>query len=149
MKYRAYVLFALYLAAIVYLSLQSSARGRAFHLQHPRGIHLHALGEFLRSFGYEVRAVSYRDWVARLETVPDGPLAPLLPFLLQRCGPEELTQIELWQRSHSARFTCDETLRALAPSGIECPPLDVQLIRRYVDYLVRIGFIELAPNIRA
>jgi len=135
--------------AIVYLSLQSSARGRAFHLQHPRGIHLHALGEFLRSFGYEVRAVSYRDWVARLETVPDGPLAPLLPFLLQRCGPEELTQIELWQRSHSARFTCDETLRALAPSGIECPPLDVQLIRRYVDYLVRIGFIELAPNIRA
>jgi thioester reductase-like protein len=130
---------------IAFLSPQPASQGRTFHLQNPRAIHLEALGNILRSLGYEVRAVPYHDWLARLETWSDGPLAPLLPFLEQRWGREQLTYMELMQRQHRPRLTCDQTLQALATSGIDCPAVDDQLIARYLRYFAVTGFIASPP----
>jgi thioester reductase-like protein len=131
--------------SIVCLSLRPSSIGRTFHLQHPRSIHIETLTEFLRAAGYKVRSVPYWDWVACLETLPDGPLAPLLPLLVQRWGPEQLTYMEFWQRRYRPRFTCDETLQALDSSSIVCPALDRVLMERYLRYLSSTGFITAPP----
>jgi thioester reductase-like protein len=133
--------------AIVHLSRQSASIGRAFHLQHPRAMHLDTLGQILRSLGYEITPVRYRDWVERIQARTDGPLYPLVPFLGHRWRPEELTYVELAQRAHRPRLACDETLGALALAGIECPPLDRELIARYLQYLMRIGFIAAPPRV--
>jgi thioester reductase-like protein len=127
--------------SIVYLSRTSAAQGRAFHLQHPRGMSFDTFGETLKSLGYPLRGVPYEEWVRRVEARPDDSLYPLLPFLMQRWAPEGLTSLELWQRSHRARLTCDETSTLLAGAGIECPPLDQRLIGRYLEFLRAANFI--------
>jgi thioester reductase-like protein len=132
--------------SIVYLSLQPAFLGRASHLQHPHGIHLETLAQILRALGYEIQVMPYWDWVARLETWRDGPLAPLMPFLLHRWGPEQLSYMERFQRQYRPKFTCVETSRALAGSGIVCPAADRALIERYLRYFAQTGFIASAPR---
>ena len=40
------------------------------------------------------------------------------------------------------RYDCGQTQRELDGSGIECPPVDAQLLGTYLRYLRRIGFIQ-------
>jgi hypothetical protein len=37
---------------------------------------------------------------------------------------------------------CRNTLQYLADSGIACPPLDANLVKTYVDYMLDSGFLE-------
>jgi thioester reductase-like protein len=125
--------------SIVHLSLRPSSVGRAFHLQSPRPLRLEALGEILRSLGYEVEPLPYGAWIGRIERRPQGPLYPLLPFLARRWCPEGITYVELAQRTHRPRFACEDTRSALSDAGIECPSLEASLIRRYLDWLIATG----------
>jgi thioester reductase-like protein len=128
--------------SIVYLSRQPASRGRAFHLQHPfGGVALENFGPILSELGYPVRLVPFQDWLKELADSPASPLKPLLPFFTRRWPPKQLTYVELWERAHRPLLTCHETLEALAPAAIRCPPLDRRLIGRYLDYLARTGFI--------
>jgi hypothetical protein len=95
----------------------------------------------MSELGYPVRLVPFQEWLKELATWPASPLQPLLPFFTRRWPPKQLTYVELWERAHRPRLTCHETLEALAPAGIQCPPLDRHLIGRYLSYLARTGFI--------
>ena len=134
--------------SILHLSRDVRSRGCAFHLQNPRAISFAQYGELLRELGYSLHGIPYRDWVTRIDGHPEGPLYPLLPFLTHRWAPEDLTYVELWQRDHRPRLTCNETLEALRGSGIVCPALDRELLARYLEFLSRSGFIR-APGVPA
>jgi thioester reductase-like protein len=133
--------------AIVYLSRQKESIGKAFHLQHPQPISLKDLVEWVRSFGYPVKMISYEEWQAELinnVSSVDNPLYTLRPFLLERWSDEQLTIPDLYLQARRPIISCQETLKALAGSSIVCPPIDSQLLMTYTSYLIQSGFLTLA-----
>jgi hypothetical protein len=92
--------------------------------------------------GYPVREVPYAVWQqflaqhagAAAEQNPLAMLTALFPM-----APAELSAVP--------RFRCDvsRTEAGLAGTGIACPPADAALVRRYVAYLARCGFLP-APR---
>ena len=53
-------------AAIVHLSRQKASIGKIFHLANPRRVGLRHIADWIRSYGYPLRRVSYDSWVAEL-----------------------------------------------------------------------------------
>ncbi|PSB67484.1 hypothetical protein C7B61_05920 [filamentous cyanobacterium CCP1] len=133
--------------AIVYLSQQKSAFGKAFHLQNPHLLHWSKLVDFICSMGYPMERVSYEEWQLRLSQQRDNPLYPLLPFFRHRWSDQQLTYIELNEQGYRPEIGYEETLVALSGSSIVCPPLDEKLLQIYFSYFIRSGFLE-APKIR-
>jgi thioester reductase-like protein len=126
--------------SIVSLSRQARSRGKAFHLNAPRGIHWQELLKILNSLGHDVQMLPHDEWITRLTTDTNSPLFPLLPYLQRRSS--ELTHLELFQERYRARVTCDATAMALAPAGIVCPPIERSYISRCLSYLSALGLLS-------
>ena len=133
--------------AIVYLSLQKSSKGKAFHLQHPEPAPLTKLVDWLRLFGFPIQMIPYEQWQSKLVTdvtSAENPLYTLRPFLLERWSKEQLTIPDLYAQARRPHVNCQATLDALAGSSIACPPIDSQLFMTYASYLISSGFINVA-----
>ncbi|HEU4423637.1 MAG TPA: amino acid adenylation domain-containing protein, partial [Pilimelia sp.] len=90
------------------------------------------LAGVLHARGYPARLVPYADWRAALLARPDAALAAFAPLL----PPDSAAA--------GARpdFDCTATESAAAALGVRRPPVDAALLHRYVDHLVRVGFIH-------
>ena len=133
--------------AIVHLSRQKESIGKAFHLQHPQPVPLTVLVDWVRSFGYPVDVISYDAWQEKLinnVTSAENPLYTLRPFLLERRAEEQLTIPDLYLKARRPEISCENTLNALAGSGIICAPIDSKLFMTYTAYLIESGFLNLA-----
>ncbi|HAE06442.1 MAG TPA: polyketide synthase [Richelia sp.] len=133
--------------AIVYLSQQEEFIGKASHLQHPQPKPLSHLVDWINSMGFPVEKIPYEEWQARLInnlSSPDNPLYTLRPFLLERWSDEQITIPDLYLQSRRPKISCEETLNALAGSGIVCPPLDSELLMTYSAFLIQNGFLGAA-----
>ncbi|AUT03699.1 polyketide synthase [Nostoc sp. CENA543] len=132
--------------AIVHLSMQKDAIGQAFHLQHPQPVGLDVLVDWVRSFGYQINILPYEEWQAKLiesATSTDNPLYTLRPFLLERWSDEQLTIPDLYLKARRPHISCEETVKALAGSGVSCAPIDGKLFMTYTAYLIQSGFLTL------
>lgn len=132
--------------AVVYLSRQEKSIGKAFHLQHPQPASLKSLVEWVRSFGFDIKMISYEEWQNYLVnnvTSPENPLYTLRPFLLERWSDEQLTIPDLYLQARRPVISCEETLAALKGSGVSCPVIDSQLLMTYTSYLIQTGFLSL------
>lgn len=131
--------------AIVHLSRQKSSLGKAFHLMNPQPFRSKKLLELLRTLGYPIESVSYATWRTKLlqiaESSPEHILSPLLPFFPERESQKQVSN------PAAIEFNCQNTLDGLAGSSIACPPIDEQLLRTYVSFLIRSGFID-APQLK-
>ncbi|BAY62992.1 polyketide synthase thioester reductase subunit HglB [Calothrix brevissima NIES-22] len=133
--------------AIVYLSMQPSSIGKAFHLQHPQPAPLSTLIKWVQSFGYPVKAIPYEQWQEELinnVSSVDNPLYTLRPFLLERWSDEQLTIPDLYLQSKRPFISCEETLKALEGSSISCPPITGEMFMTYTAYLIQTGFLNVA-----
>lgn len=133
--------------AIVYLSMQPSSIGKAFHLQHPQPAPLSTLINWVKSFGYPVEAIPYEQWQTELinnVSSVENPLYTLRPFLLERWSEEQLTIPDLYLQAKRPHISCQETLNALAGSSIVCPPITSELFMTYTAYLIQTGFLNVA-----
>ncbi|MGI8503612.1 MAG: thioester reductase domain-containing protein [Hassallia sp.] len=133
--------------AIVHLSRQKESIGKAFHLQHPQPVPLTVLVDWVRSFGYPVDVISYDAWQEKLinnVTSAENPLYTLRPFLLERRAEEQLTIPDLYLKARRPEISCEDTVNALAGSGVICAPIDSKLFMTYTAYLIESGFLNLA-----
>ncbi len=133
--------------AIVHLSRQKESIGKAFHLQHPQPVPLTVLVDWVRSFGYPVDVISYDAWQEKLindVTSAENPLYTLRPFLLERRSEEQLTIPDLYLKARRPEISCEDTVNALAGSGVVCAPIDSKLFMTYTAYLIESGFLNLA-----
>ncbi len=133
--------------AIVHLSRQKESIGKAFHLQHPQPVPLTVLVDWVRSFGYPVDVISYDAWQEKLindVTSAENPLYTLRPFLLERRSEEQLTIPDLYLKARRPEISCEDTLNALAGSGVVCAAIDSKLFMTYTAYLIESGFLNLA-----
>jgi thioester reductase-like protein len=135
--------------AIVYLSQQPKSLGKAFHLQHPQPIHLSKIVDWLHEVGYPIAKLPYQQWQAELKhTVSaDNPLFTLQPFLLEKWSEEQLTILELYTQSRRPqKISCQDTLKALQGSGINCPAINSELLSIYFQHFVSNNFLSLAKT---
>ncbi|MFC4592048.1 type I polyketide synthase [Sphaerisporangium corydalis] len=126
-------------AGIVHLSRRPASLGRNFHLIAPEPTPWPEVFEAARSMGYQVRTVSYQRWRRLLDGLtepgPGGDEGNALFPLVHLFDPATAVVPD--------PVTCRATTASLSGGGVECPPLDADLFRRYVRHFIGTGF--LAP----
>jgi thioester reductase-like protein len=130
--------------AIVHLSKQQASWGKAFHLVHPHPVSSNLCFEKLRSLGYPIQNVSYKQWHTQLlniaERSPEHALYPLVSLL-----PTKNSQVQP-SDSTVVKFDCQNTINGLIGTSITCPPIDDQLLNTYFSYLIDHGFLAPPPR---
>ncbi|NEQ66973.1 MAG: amino acid adenylation domain-containing protein [Symploca sp. SIO2D2] len=123
--------------AIFYLSKQKESLGKSFHLVHPQCLPIGELVNLIRSLGYPIEQINYAQWESKMQDVilssPDDVLSPILPFLTQKVPGTQLTYLEA--SSFTQRLDCENTLKGLANSDINCPPPDRKLLQLYLNQI--------------
>lgn len=135
--------------SIVYLSTQKDATGKAFHLNNPQPGYWSQLTDFIRSFGFPIEHIAYKDWQMQLNNAvrsKENPLYHLLPFFLKKLPEEQLAISKRARQSTDPQISCSATLTALAGSSITCPPLDAKLLNTYFSHFIRSGWLDLTPK---
>ena len=138
-------------SALVRISLVPASIGKTFHFANPHTLPWNQLIAWIGSVGYPIRKVSYEEW--KIELLRDAKVSsanamyPLVPLLQ-----EPSSQERLFSSSGTPRFSCKNTEEGLSGTGIECPPLDAQLLATYFTNFVQNGFLpppEGMPSLEA
>ena len=129
---------------IVHLSKQGKSLDKAFHLIHSQPVSSHILFEELEEMGYKVQRIAYEQWYSQLLEVaknsPDHPLYPLVPLFSPARSDDASA------KSFNLKFDCYNTLQGLINSGIDCPPINRQLLKTYISYLFENGLLKPLNN---
>lgn len=120
-------------AAIAEIALAPAHANRHYHTLTETPITWRAFVHCMRAHGHAVELVPFAAWQAALR----GALAAHREFTSLALGasfdPERSARINIT----GMHFDTSRLRRALAPTGVACPPLDQQLIGTYVDAMVR------------
>lgn len=121
--------------AIVYLSRQPAAVGKAFHLIHPRPAPSDLLFDACQLAGYSIRRVPYNIWHQKLQHIAkDDPAHPLYPlaalFASRQNSPENAAQTS-FETSLEIPFDTSQTYSLLKDAPFDLPPLDLSLFNTY------------------
>ncbi|MBD2044454.1 amino acid adenylation domain-containing protein [Coleofasciculus sp. FACHB-64] len=129
--------------AIAYLSRQKESLNKDFHIVNPYPAHWNQVINWVRSFGYPLREISYDQWHGELleaaQKSSGNALSPLVDFMNQPTSQEPASTPAILQ------FDCQNTLDGLAGSSIVCPPLEAELFAPYFSYLIDNGLLDAPP----
>ncbi|WP_405597286.1 amino acid adenylation domain-containing protein [Streptomyces sp. NBC_01410] len=132
--------------AIGHISTHHPARGEVYHLTNPRSTLLHSLAERLRQRGYPVQEIPYAEWIAVLVKYaaghPTDPITPFVPLFVDRCSRADITVSEMYFQGVFPEFTRDNAERALTDAGIDIPPVDAEMMDRFIDYLSQADYVR-------
>ncbi|MCU0524368.1 MAG: amino acid adenylation domain-containing protein [Elainella sp. Prado103] len=135
--------------AIVYLSMQPQARGKAFHILNSQALPWNELIQRISDLGYPLRSLPYPQWQAmlsNLDPTTGNVLAPLLPLFTEIDPKTALTYFETFLMTAQS-FDSRNTLEGLAETSITCPTIDPALLKTYFDYFRQVGFLPSVPHL--
>ncbi len=132
--------------AIVEISLRAECQNGTFHLLNPHPLRVATMAKLMQRIDPAIDVVSlqnFRDGLASLEDSMPGEVMGLLSDVLT---PDAAGGVhaESIPAAFLARFDCQHTLHGLRHSRVKCHPVDEQLLERYVDFLRRVDFFEMA-----
>ena len=130
--------------AIVHLTTSQSPPSVS-HLLNPSPRHWRELVLWINLFGYPVRLLPYRQWLARLreEASPEHPLRGLVAFFAgEPAGEGGLTLPELYEDPRRSRVRSAATVAALLGSRVGSPGLNARLLDRYFRHYIDAGFLK-------
>jgi thioester reductase-like protein len=128
--------------AIVALATGHGATGRAFHPVGPRPVAWERLVTWISEAGYSLDLVPYDRWLAELHARADTRLLSLLPFLAERASDGAGTRPERYAERALAHLDDAATLAALPATVPSCPPLDRDLLHRFLDSYASRGLLS-------
>ena len=133
-------------AAIRHISAQAEASGRTYHLASPKYALLPSLVDRLRSRGFAVSTIPYREWVDELLRYaarnPAHPMTPFVPLFVDLAGEAGLTVAEMYLEHIFPSYTRSHTEQALSGSDIVFPPVDEKLLDLNIDRLIATGYLR-------
>jgi myxalamid-type nonribosomal peptide synthetase MxaA len=137
--------------AIVHLSRAPSSFGRIFHLWNVNAVPTMKMYDWIRSYGYEFKVVSFAEateWARGVE--PSHPIYPMLPVLFLYLSGDPGRPMP-WEEQLTLDSTaeCANTLAALEGTGIECPPIDERYMHDCLAFLIARGELDPPPPVRA
>jgi thioester reductase-like protein len=132
--------------ALGHISTRHPARGEVYHLTNPCPTLLHSLAERMRRRGYPVQEIPYAEWIAALVKYaaghPTDPMTPFVPLFVDRCGRADITVSEMYFQDVFPEFGCGNAERALVGAGIDIPPVDAEMMDRYIDFLQQTDYVR-------
>ncbi|MFI7014761.1 amino acid adenylation domain-containing protein [Streptomyces sp. NPDC050164] len=132
--------------AIGHISTRLPARGEVYHLTNPRPTLLGSLAERLRQRGCPVQEIPYAEWVAAVVKYaaghPSDPLTPFVPLFVDRCHHADITVSEMYFQGVFPEFTRTNGERAMRDAGIDVPPVDTEMMDRYIDFLQQSDYVR-------
>jgi len=122
--------------AIVYVSNQSEALGKNYHLVHHESFKWSDMFEWIVQYGFKLEACDYSEWTGRLSALGEqgqsNAMYALLPLLNEANGDAAVMPT----------FDCSNVLERTADGGFECPRTDQPLLDLYLDFFVSSGFLD-------
>ncbi|MET0234722.1 MAG: amino acid adenylation domain-containing protein [Kibdelosporangium sp.] len=134
-----------YAAAVAHIASRKLPQGEVYHLTNPGKVNIELLNERLRAHGHEVTAVPWNEWLDHIVKMavdrPDHPMTPFAPLFIDRCTTGEMSVAEMYLETTFPSFSRTNVAAALAGSGIHIPPVDGEMLDRYIRYLSSIDFL--------
>lgn len=127
--------------AIAHLAGQPDLAGRTFHVVSPETVAVPDLVRWMADFGYAGEEVPFGQWCERAadlaEREGDETAAALAPFL-------SATPLD---NMPDATFDAVNVREGLSGTGIECPPIDGALLRRYFTWFIESGYFPAPASL--
>ncbi|TKD11801.1 myxochelin non-ribosomal peptide synthetase MxcG [Polyangium fumosum] len=120
--------------AIVELSLPVPSRDAVYNLAPAPDVRLKDVFRWVHEYGYAVETCSVPAFRARLGSNAGAAESATLAFFDLQADPGEQPQA-----FGLGRVRCDNVIRGLSGSGIDCPAIDRSLVFRYLDHCVETG----------
>ncbi|TDV42273.1 non-ribosomal peptide synthetase [Actinophytocola oryzae] len=135
-------------AAVAHIAATSLPGGDVYHLTNPGKVNIAALVDRLRAHGHDIREVSWADWIDEMVRIaveqPEHPMTPFAPLFIDRCATGAMSVAEMYLEDTFPVFSRTNVDDALRGSGIEIPPVDAEMLDRYIGYLTGIDFLRTA-----
>ncbi|ATL67247.1 amino acid adenylation domain-containing protein [Nocardia terpenica] len=132
-------------ASVVHIATHRRADGRVYHLTNPRPAMLCDVLDRMRDKGFELRMLPYDRWVRELvRHVAENPTSPTAPFVslcVDRSRKADISVKEMYLEGTFPVLGRRNSEQALADSGLHCPPVDYDLIDRYLEFFFSSGYI--------
>ncbi|MDI3287160.1 myxochelin non-ribosomal peptide synthetase MxcG [Polyangium sp. 15x6] len=130
--------------AIVALSLTRPRRGTVYNLAPAPDVRLRDVFRWVQEYGYAVETCPVPAFRARMGSGASAAESATLAFFdLQADAGEQPQNFGL------GRVRCDNVIRGLSDSGIDCPAVDRSLVFRYLDHCVETGKLPRPSSGRA
>ncbi|MGK4579078.1 amino acid adenylation domain-containing protein [Kitasatospora sp. HPMI-4] len=132
--------------ALVHIATTHRATHRTYHLTNPRAASLRDMLDRMDAAGHRIRRLPYEEWVGELvrhvAQHPTSPTAPFVSLCVDRCKQADMSVKEMYFEGTFPTVGRANVERDLATSGLECPPVDAELLDRYLEYFYATGYIE-------
>ncbi|ALG09901.1 thioester reductase [Kibdelosporangium phytohabitans] len=131
--------------AVVHVATRQRAGDRVYHLTNPRPALLGDVLERMRAAGCALRMLPYQQWVGELvrhvARHPTSPTAPFVSLCVDRGHKADISVKEMYLDGTFPRLGRRNLEQALDGSGLHCPPVDADLLDRYLEYFFTSGYI--------
>ena len=130
---------------MVTLARNTAEAWRVIHLINPKGRRWQELVLWMNLYGYPIKLLPYREWLAQLRTAASRPAHPLYRlrsfFLARPATKGNLTLPELYEDQNRNDVSSSYSQDLLAGLAIDCPSLDAELLDRYFAAFIRCGVL--------
>ncbi|MDT0612757.1 amino acid adenylation domain-containing protein [Streptomyces lancefieldiae] len=132
-------------AAVAHIAATRLPGGEVYHLTNPGKVNVSVLTDRLRAHGHTIRDVPWDEWLEQVVKTaveqPGHPMTPFAPLFIDRCSTGEMSVAEMYLETTFPAFGRDNVETALADSGISIPPVDGEMLDRYIRYLTAVDFL--------
>ena len=134
--------------AIVGLAQQAESWGKTFHLVNPHTVPVRDVYRAIRASGFGLQEVAMDAWrasVIRWAANSQDQSFVAFSHWLMLMGPTAASASQPASAAPVATIACDQTQTALQAIGLDCPLLDVDRLKKQVQFLVRKKLVTAPP----
>ncbi|MEV7779672.1 amino acid adenylation domain-containing protein [Kitasatospora sp. NPDC088351] len=132
--------------ALVHIATTHRTTRRTYHMTNPRPAGLRDMLDRMDTAGHRISRLPYEEWVGELvrhvARHPTSPTAPFVSLCVDRCKQADMSVKEMYFEGTFPTVGRANVERDLATSGLHCPPVDAELLDRYLEYFYATGYIE-------
>jgi amino acid adenylation domain-containing protein/thioester reductase-like protein len=132
--------------AIAHIATTRPATGLTYHLTNPNPASLADMLERMEKAGHRIERLPYDAWVGELvrhvAQHPTSVTAPFVSLCVDRCRQSDMSVKEMYFEGTFPVLGRANVERDLATSGLTCPPVDAELLDRYLEYFYATGYLE-------
>jgi thioesterase domain-containing protein len=127
--------------AVVGLGQRPESTGKTFHLINPRAVPVRDVYQAIRACGYDLQEVPFDVWQSSTiqwgRQSQDESFVAFAHWLMLMSPLTGTLPIEPTTAPQAVTIACDQTLRDLQPLGVSCPIVNVDQLKRQVQFLMR------------
>ncbi|OIJ94640.1 thioester reductase [Streptomyces colonosanans] len=132
--------------AVMHIATVHRATHRTYHMTNPRPASLGDMLDRMDAGGHRIHRLPYEEWVDELvrhvAQHPTSPTAPFVSLCVDRCKQADMSVKEMYFEGTFPTVGRANVEHDLAATGLHCPPVDAELLDRYLEYFYATGYIE-------